>query len=680
MKQNFVDAQLVYCYSSPQDMYLRMPVVTSAMVIAFTGIFALVYPPQLLRVSQSYVGGPVGDKDLELRLEASDKFGYLAIDKDAWNSTSKGCGFRFNFNTQASVVGREVGLEDVAILCLQDKALDLYAVQGVEISTTYEDPSADNDTSHCVEENGYELCWYRFSDVPLIRHSINLGEVNFETMGISSESVATLATWEVEGMLDIADIRGPYALANMYKVCTESLLGGFSCTVVFDLWRNAFDPVVVEPSSASAGKILAAAKLDSLVRNGDVLEDESFDASRSICDSFEGNKVTCDIDCTIHYPYSSSLCAGSVEIRELGHLPHSVWIAVVSLFLVVAVLLAEPVKGPFMGYCRPRQDENPMPQRGNSYSGGGQANPTRPIVAEGRQENAVIPLRSWPGCAALLKRDGVGGTIRVGDDSVILAFCISVEGTVRNATVKEAMEMLEPAEHKEFAAASKNRNTIEWASAFSLYHCISCVWMYGVLTHIAVTSGWGAFYWLLALFTYTCFNQETSLGTAVRACRFHGKVLPYSTQGEDVVLPTLLGAAQLWYDLELPCDWILSWGIFVLVVVAVISNVILVSCVYSGLPTADNIQDIPGASWSVEDAIKLCRSSGSRFGMAGDWVERSRCGDIAGRTALMTSLGWVENRGEKLGHVYKRSQTSWAVGKEDEHGREEVMVCAGFEG
>ena len=85
-------------------MYQRSHVVTSSSVLIFVGLFSLLYPPSLLRLRKAYVGGPVGDKDLELRLEASTKFGYAPTDDDAWESTSQ-CGFRFNYNTETGVTG-----------------------------------------------------------------------------------------------------------------------------------------------------------------------------------------------------------------------------------------------------------------------------------------------------------------------------------------------------------------------------------------------------------------------------------------------------------------------------------------------------------------------------------------------------------------------------------------------
>ena len=93
-------------------MYQRAPVVTSSLVLIFVGLFSLIYPPSLLRLSQAYVGSPVGDKDLELRLEASEKFGYATTDYDAWESTSLGCGFRFNYDTDSGVMGNIISLDD----------------------------------------------------------------------------------------------------------------------------------------------------------------------------------------------------------------------------------------------------------------------------------------------------------------------------------------------------------------------------------------------------------------------------------------------------------------------------------------------------------------------------------------------------------------------------------------
>lgn len=692
-------------------MYLRGPVVTSAMVFAFTGLFALFYPPSLVRVRQTYYGGPVGDKDMEMRLEASNMFGYYPANDDAWNSTSEGCGFRYNYNTETGVYGSERSLED-GQLCTQVKALDLYAVQGVEISTAYEDPDAAQDTTYCEEG---PFCWYRFSSIPLLRHSFNLGDVDLDVLGVPLDG---LDTWEVENLLNIVDIRGPHALANSYNLCTGSSSTGFSCEVIFDFYD---DPKVYEPSSASEGKLLAADVLNSLVSGGVILPNEYRQASLVLCNEVaQGKPVNCGTNCYIRYPYSTSFCRGSVEIEGLGDLPYSTSIAVISLLLLLTVVLITPIRG-LLAVCdlsrsRPHAEDYPvvpglsctlsqrssLRRRGSSHAERqAGALPMSINVVEGQA--VAMQLESWPGCVALVSAGGVKGDALASLGSVVLAFCIVEEGTVRNASVWEAMAMLEPSQRAEFAAANRNKNTIEWASAFSLYHCISCVWVYGVLTHVAVASGWGAFYWLLALSTYTGFNQETSLGTVIRACRFRGRVLPYSTRGEDVVLPTLLGAAQLWYELEIPNGWVLSWGILSIVVAAVAANAILVTFVYTSLPTADSGKGVTRTLWSVDDAMELCKSSGSRFGMAGDWVDRSRCGDIAGRTAFMTSLGRVVPDGKRrLGHVYKRSQTSWVANKargqrtyasgsaqggdgcvgvvtENHPGKAVVMVCAGLE-
>ncbi|CAN0064699.1 unnamed protein product, partial [Ascophyllum nodosum] len=169
-------------------MYQRAPVVTSSLVLIFVGLFSLIYPPSLLRLSQAYVGSPVGDKDLELRLEASEKFGYATTDYDAWESTSLGCGFRFNYNTDSSVLGNIISL-DYGPLCNQEKGLDLYAVQGVEISTPYEDPAEANDTTHY--EDAFN--WCRFSDFDLLRHVVPLGHVDLTILGVSEEE--SLTTW-----------------------------------------------------------------------------------------------------------------------------------------------------------------------------------------------------------------------------------------------------------------------------------------------------------------------------------------------------------------------------------------------------------------------------------------------------------------------------------------------------
>lgn len=646
----------------------------------------LLYPPSLLRLRQAYVGGPIGDKDLELRLEASETFKYVETKDDAWESTSEGCGFRFNYNTESGVSGNIISLDN-ARLCIQQKSLDLYAVQGVEISTPYEDPTEANDTDHWVDDYWY---WYRFTYYDLLRHKIFLGTVYPETLGISGYN---LTTWQVEDLLDVVDIRGPHALANMYKVCTGSSSGGFECSVSFDFWGKT---EIVELSDQSDGKRLAAEELDSLVQNGDVLEGESESAAKEVCDSFDGEVTECDIECDIHYPYSSSLCTGSVEIREIGGLPFSTSIAALSLVLLLATLVVAFTTRYFAGggwrSGRPHAQENPInstpplimstsndPSEGGvAYAVGHDGSTRQRAVVESVDQGRVIPLGSWPGCVALLSRGGVGSCFRVSGDSVVLACCILEHGMIRNATVTEVGAKLEPAQAKEFMAASRNTNTLEWASAFSVYHCISCVWIYGVLTHVAVSSGWGAFYWLLALFTYGFFSEETCLGTVGRACRFRGRVLPYSTRSEGILLPSLLGAAQLWYELGLPNGWILSWGIFMFVTVIVTANVILVCIVYRKLPTADRAHSVTRTSWSVEDAMELCRASGSPFGMAGDWIERSRCGDIAGRTASMTSLGRVEpNRGSRLGHVYKRSQTSWAA---QERGGQPIEAYGGMPG
>ena len=498
--------------------------------------------------------------------------------------------------------------------------------------------------------------------------------MNLAVLGVSEES---LTTWEVEDLLSIVDIRGPYAIANSFKVCEGSSSAGFYCSVKFDFWGPH---IVVEPSTVSAGKRLAASTLDSLVQSGEVLEGESMVAAQAICDSFEGNVVECSIYCDLHYPYSSSLCTGSVEIEEVGELPFSVLIAALSLVLLLSIvtvmLIREWLETGDCGSSRPRIEDQPVNfepsftisrrdglsrERVSSARGGVSGSiPVESMDSGDKLE--IIPLISWPGCVAVLTGTGVARSVRIRSDSVVLASCMSDKRIVRNATVREVMDILEPPQRREFAAASRNANTLEWASAFSLYHCISCVWMFGVLTHVAASSGWGAFYWLLALCTYAGFSEETSLGTVVRAFRFRGRVLPYSTPSEGIMLPTLLGAAQLWYELELPYGWIFSWGIFILVPTTVTANATLVSFVYRSLPTADRAQCMTRSSWSVEDAMELCRASGSRFGMAGDWVERSRCGDIAGRTTFMTSLGRVEPDGKgRVGHVYKRSQMSWTA-------------------
>ena len=547
----------------------------------------------------------------------------------------------------------------------------MYAVQGVEISSPYEDPAEANDTTHY--EDAFN--WCRFSDFDLLRHVVPLGYVDLTILGVSEEE--SLTTWEVEGLLDIVDIRGPHATANSYKICEGSSSAGFNCSVTFDFWGKN---IVVESSSVSAGKILAAEKLDSLVQSEKILEGESVVAAQAICDSFEGRVVECSIDCELHYPYSSSLCTGSLEIEEIGELPFSTLIAALSLVLVLAIVMVTLIRGCLergdFGSSRPRIEDHPVkfessftiPRRNGlsreivSSARGGDSGSIPLESMDPGGEMRVVPLMSWPGYVAVLTGTGAVRSVRISGDSVVLASCFSDKRIVRNATVREFMAMLEPPQRTEFEAASRNANTLEWASAFSLYHCISCVWMFGVLTHVAVSSGWGAFYWLLALCTYACFSEETSLGTVVRAFRFRGRVLPYSTRDEGIVLPTLLGAAQLWYELELPYGSVVSWGIFILVTTTVTANATLVSFVYRSLPTADRAQRMTQSSWSVEHAMELCRASGSRFGMAGAWVERSRCGDIAGRTAFMTSLGMVEPDGKgRVGHVYKRSQMSWTA-------------------
>ena len=499
--------------------------------------------------------------------------------------------------------------------------------------------------------------------------------MNLTALGVSEES---LTTREVEDLLSIVDIRGPYATANSFKGCEGSSSAGFNCSMRFDFWGPN---IVVEPSTASAGKRLAANTLDSLVQSRELLEGESVVAAQAICDSFEGRVVECSIDCDLHYPYSSSLCTGSVEIEEVGELPFSALIAALSLVLLLSMVTAMLIRGCLergdCGSSRPWIEDHPAVSFESSFTVPRRNGLSREKVSSARGRDSgsiplesmdpggemrVVPLMSWPGYVAVLTGTGAVRSVRISGGSVVLASCISDKRIVRNATVREFMAMLEPPQRTEFEAASRNANTLEWASAFSLYHCISCVWMFGVLTHVAVSSGWGAFYWLLALCTYACFSEETRLGTVVRAFRFRGRVLSYSTRDEGIVLPTLLGAAQLWYELELPYGSVVSWGIFILITTTVTANATLVSFVYRSLPTADRAQRMTQSSWSVEDAMELCRASGSRFGMAGDWVERSRCGDIAGRTAFMTSLGMVEPDGkDRVGHVYKRSQMSWTV-------------------
>ena len=409
--------------------------------------------------------------------------------------------------------------------------------------------------------------------------------------------------------------------------------------------------------------------------------------------SSEGKLEEFDIDCTASYPYPSSICFGTYELAELGFIKYNErMISVMTVFVVLWCLMLYFLR---MGMLNDRSSRGYLGPGGScqyffedAYNNLNKANPIPSIVllrvckgevieeshdeefcAWEQQPSSSVPREnpiprtkvkpesSLSSCAGIIVSHGED---KIPIEALRIPVCFVVRenenGSITNLDMEEVHRLIDNDCGNVLEDESFGGDHLLWARGFSLADAGGCLVTLWTVHLLAINSGWGSFYWVAALVAIGKWLEESDIVSFVSLFCSRVSSLPKNRHSSVPPLPITLAVMEVMYDLDLPGVQIIGliftvlWTIF-----------ILVSCVYFVFVLGyEPIYEGGGCfskKLSLATAVSVCTTMKTPLALSGDWVRRTRGGDIGERLAFPLCLGIpAKSNGSRVSHVNHQSE------------------------
>ena len=608
-------------------------------------------PPRYITEKIVYLGEPIGDLSNEIRIDLSQKLDNGEIETGvSWETNDDICRFSFHWNVEGNVVGSHY--DQYNGICENKLSVDYYTLNGINtLSPTGVDLQykCDNETSdteyfqYFTQDVPYfEITQFCYYNRKVLRHTFDFYLDDFTVLlGLPEWSSA----YEIELLFGITKVTGVYELSDYYFICQEPIGISVDCALKFD-FNGELEINVGNSTFSVRSKILQ--ELKDLVGSGILPDDLSTEGMEtSLKENIETRNTVenYDINCTASYPYPSSTCSGTYDLILVGSIKNKyIVISSMATIVVVVLILISKVRIGMKGKRNERGYLGPGGACQYFFEGGGERlnfiNPVPQILilriddngefqtdpdSEGtcmgmvtRNENNKIPTHLFTKPVCYICRENTAGTITN----------LDMEGVHRLLDADSGRALLDE---------SSEGSHLEWARKFSIVDAIGCVFTIWTVHLLAYNSRWGSFYWVAALVAISRWVEESDIRNFIGSFKWGVRVIPKNRNSSAPPLPITLAVMEVLYDLEIPnmgtigLYFTLLWTIF-----------IIASCGYFVYilgyePVYDNSGYV-SKKVSLKTAISVCTTLNAPFGLAGDWVRRSRRGDLIERSAFSFTI------------------------------------------
>lgn len=644
--------------------------------LAVDTIVIVLNPAKFVTQLSDYVGEPVGDLSEQVRLELADMAGRGEINSNvAWETDTEICGLTWSWNTPDGALGYFFSQADN--LCELVSSVDYYSVEGVNTIR----PAGLNGACGAVDMGSWRS--YKFCDGNyLTRHIFPIPTVNITgDLGLPAGSPLS----DIEVLFSSHGEAGIYENGNRNFVCKELTDGVLAdCEMSFDFWGDD----ALEVRNATVG--VRSAIFEELVHlaSSEALPESlaTKGMEEGICQAIGASEevIDCSISCTASYPYPSSICVGTYELKLVKEISHRgaiivamavvagvCWLSLSTLRLGMRTPDGRSRRG-YLGHggsCQHFFEEegdrisfgNPVPSMQVVTVSPGNISESRfsslglglglvkekpvglGIVVSGGIEE--LPREAITGTRAPVALDNPRRRATSSESArhiATLPVCFMVReapgGSLKNLDVEEAYRLLDKHAGRALLDESFGGDHLAWARGFSVVDATGCLLTLWTVHFVAANSGWGSFYWVAALIALSRWLEESDVIHFIGSLRSRVRVTPKNRSSSSPPLPITLAVMEVLYDLSVPGVEVIG-----LVATAVWSVMIAMSCGYFifllGYEPVYEGGGVYSRKVSLATALAVGRALNAPFALAGDWVRGSRCGDLEGRLAVSFCLG-----------------------------------------
>ena len=670
--------------------------------LAVNTLVIVTNPAKFVTQTADFLGEPVVDLSDEVRLYLAEETGGGSIQTNVtWETDNAICFFSWNWNTPSGGLGYFFSQDNN--LCNHLYSVDYYSVEGINTLSPVGMEVACHEYGYMNGFRTYKFCDEDTGAPEMIRHifSFDLDNIT-ETLGLPEGSRSS----DVEVLFSSMRQAGIYTVQDPTFICNEPVGVSVECELISDFWGE----VAVEVRNTTVGVRSAILnELADLVSNERLPDNLStVGMEEGICGAIGTSEqlIDCSIGCTATYPYSSSICIGSYELRLVKAIPHkTLIISIMVVTVVVSWLTLSTLRlgmrnahgrsrrgylGPG-GTCQYLFEEegeggdclslaNPLPSMQSvKVSSQGTTLPTpfhsgsrfpRPkaheeaaglgiVVCAGVQtipRNVLAPTCTpFPVDSPRRKvSSGSGGC----SETLPICFIVreNVDGSVENMDVDEVHRLLDKNARLALLDESFGGDHVAWARAFSLVDALGCLLTLWTVHFVAANSGWGSFYWVAALIALSRWQEESDVTNLIGSLTSGVRVTPKNRHSPAPPLPISLAVMEVFYDLAIPRVEVLG-----LIVTVVWTLLVVVLCGHFVFVLGYEPVYYGGGVYSTKVSLATALSVGTAlrapFALAGDWIRRSRCGDLGGRLAVAFCLGSPStHNGSRVCHVNLRSE------------------------
>lgn len=573
-------------------------------------------PAQHVTENEQYFGRPKGDLSEQVRLHMANetKLGKLKSNV-MWEPYLEICGFTLEWNTPGGASGKY--FNQAHKLCDIVTSVDYYAVEGVNTLTPL-----GIDGPECGEvdrDGGWST--YRFCDGSYRTQHIFPLAANLTSLGLPRGTPVT----DVELRLYPNGESGIYENGNWFVVCGELEEDGLitRCNLTFNFYGDISFEVknsTVEIRSAIFKELGTLAGRDDLdlppLLSASGMED-------GICQELVSpeDRDLCLIKCTPSYPYPSSDCVGTYELKIVDEKIHLRWAIILGMVTAVTICW-------FILLCWSLGMRSRRGRCRRGYLGPGGS-------CQRYYKNELDPVD--PPQGALEPEEPlmeVMEVVTVANTDVPAYFDVPVARHGSLTKLDEEVTFVKLSNEtfgKAMLDESSGGDHLAWARGFSLVDAIGCVMTLWTVHFLANHSKWGAFYWVAALVSLSRWLEESDLRNCFRSlCPVRNcfgsllpgvRVTPKNRSSSAPPLPMTLAVMEVLYNLSCPY---LKW--IGLCVTGLWTAVILVSCArfvfllgYEPLDDRDSGGQYANKV-STELAGAVSDTMDAPYARAGNWV------------------------------------------------------------
>ncbi len=703
-------------------------------------------PPQYVTNKVDFLGEPIGDLSDDIRLYLTEETTRGSIKSNiTWETSEDICSFSWGWSTEVGVFS-DIFYQSEHHLCSNTLSIDYYSLEGINTLSPYgvgtTCPSIDdlrngsdshiyivnedNDDNYMVveiEDVGYRritaFCYLEdveFStdvdgletwvdnretlDFYQLRHTYYF-TTNLDFLGLPEGSTSL----DVEVLFQTSKIIGVYEIADISMTCEQpnnTFPFEVECKCRFKFYPDRLEFININSDVRS--EILQ--ELDALVSDNTIIPDNLSKVGmeeglrRQLGE--DGELEAFDISCTAAYPYPSSTCIGTYELKIENDI-HNRGIIILAMvgFVVVLYLMLSTFRIGMLndrssrGYLGPggscqyffeeEEDDlnqpNPNPSirlvrvypdggisetRFTSRFGGGEYCPMEEPGSSVPKEESAPHMKITPemdktsSCLGIVVRTGCG-VIPVKLFKYMFPTCFivmeDVDGSIVNLDMEEVHRIMDKGCGRALEDESSGGDHLGWARGFSIVDAGGCLLTLWTVHYLASNSGWGSFYWVAALVAISRWLEESDIVSFIGLfSNASVSVLPKNRHSVAPPLPITLAVMEVLYDLEIPgmgaigLIFTIMWSLFIVLSCGYLIFVLGYEPIYDG-------GGLVSSKVSLKTAISVCTTMGTPLALAGDWVRKSRGGDIWGRLAFPLCLAMPSNHsGTRIGRVSHRSE------------------------